>query len=149
HRPRDRPARRAPAPASTPSPPARRRCPMRRRPRWRALAAALSLLTGALVAGHSAHAADVQCEVDYSVNDWGSGVTANLSLTNLGPALSGWTLKYSYAGDQKLSQGWSGNWTQSGQDVTVTNLSWNGALATNAGISMGANFTYSGTNTDP
>lgn len=122
---------------------------MRRHPRWRSLLVALSLLSGALVAGQSARAADVQCKVDYTVNDWGSGFTANLTLTNLGPAINGWTLKYSYAGSQKLTQGWSGDWSQSGKDVTVANLSWNGTLATNASVSLGANFTYSGTNADP
>jgi hypothetical protein len=122
---------------------------MKKRPRWRPLLVALMLLAGALVAGQGAYAADVQCKVDYSANDWGSGFTANLTLTNLGPAVNGWTLKYSYAGNQQLTQGWSGNWTQSGMDVTVTNLSWNGTLATNATLSLGAGFTYSGTNTAP
>ncbi|MFL6052438.1 MAG: cellulose binding domain-containing protein [Actinoallomurus sp.] len=113
---------------------------MKRRQRWRPFMVVLSLLAGALVAGPGAHAADVQCKVDYSVNDWGSGFTANITITNLGPALNGWTLKYSYTGNQKLTQGWSGNWTQSGQDVTVTNLSYNGAIGTNAGLSIGGNF---------
>ncbi len=117
--------------------------------RWRSLVVALSLVCGTLVTGQGAHAAGVQCKVDYTGNDWGGGFTANLTITNLGPALNGWTLKYSYTGNQQLSQGWSGNWTQSGKDVTVTNLSWNGSLATNASVGVGANFTYSGTNTAP
>ncbi|MCO6009018.1 endo-1,4-beta-xylanase [Actinoallomurus purpureus] len=89
------------------------------------------------------------CKVAYSANDWGSGFTATVTITNQGPAISGWTLKYSYSGDQKLSQGWNGTWSQSGKDVTVTNTSWNGTLATGASISAGANFTYTGTNTAP
>ena len=90
-----------------------------------------------------------QCAVGYSANDWGSGFTATITITNHGPAISGWTLKYSYAGDQHLSQGWSGTWSQSGPDVTVTNASWNGALADGASTSVGANFTYSAANTTP
>ena len=78
---------------------------MRRRIRWRSLAVALSLVCGALVTGQGAHAAGVQCKVDYTANDWGSGFTANLTITNLGPALNDWTLKYSYTGNQQLSQG--------------------------------------------
>ena len=54
-----------------------------------------------------------------------------------------------YSGNQALTQGWSGNWTQSGQNVTVTNASWNGSLATGASTQIGANFSYSGTNTAP
>ena len=61
---------------------------MKRRPRWRPVLAALTLLAGTLVAGRGADAADVQCKVDYSVNDWGSGFTANLTLTNADQVVS-------------------------------------------------------------
>ncbi|WP_329260502.1 endo-1,4-beta-xylanase [Actinoallomurus sp. NBC_01490] len=90
-----------------------------------------------------------KCEVAYSTNDWGSGFTANITITNQGPSISGWTLKYSYAGDQQLSQGWNGTWSQSGKDVTITNAGWKGTLATGASTSIGANFTYSASNTAP
>src|SRR6202022_4666213 len=51
--------------------------------------------------------------------------------------------------NQALTQGWSGNWTQSGRNVTVTNANWNGSLATGGSTQIGANFSYSGTNTAP
>ncbi|HEY7429523.1 MAG TPA: cellulose binding domain-containing protein, partial [Streptosporangiaceae bacterium] len=37
----------------------------------------------------------------------------------------------------------------SGKNVTVTNASWNGSLATGGSTQIGANFNYSGTNTTP
>ncbi|GAB3989646.1 endo-1,4-beta-xylanase [Actinoallomurus acanthiterrae] len=89
------------------------------------------------------------CKVAYSANDWGTGFTATVTITNGSSAISGWTLKYSYAGNQTLSQGWNGTWSQSGKDVTVTNASWNGTLAAGASTSVGANFSYTGTNTAP
>jgi endo-1,4-beta-xylanase len=89
------------------------------------------------------------CSVVYAVNGWSTGFTANITITNQGAATNGWTLTYSYAGDQRLSQGWNGTWSQSGRDVTVTNASWNGAIAGGGSVSVGANFTYSGTNTAP
>ena len=90
------------------------------------------------------------CQVRYSVSsDWGSGFTAAVTIQNTGSAITSWTLGYSYAGNQKISQGWSGNWSQSGTAITVTNASWNGSLATGASAQIGANFTYSGTNTAP
>jgi cellulase/cellobiase CelA1 len=122
---------------------------MKKRQRWRSLLVVISLLTSALTVPLGAAAADVQCQVDYTANDWGSGFSANITINNLGPTINGWTLKYSYSGNQKLSQGWSGNWTQSGQNITVTNLSWNGTIATGASVGIGANFTYSGTNAKP
>jgi endo-1,4-beta-xylanase len=90
------------------------------------------------------------CKVTYATNDWGSGFTANITITNQGPPISSWTLKYSYTGNQTIQPGpWGGNWTQSGKDITVTNASWNGSLATGGTASPGANFNYSGTNAAP
>ncbi|MGW1926352.1 cellulose binding domain-containing protein, partial [Streptomyces massasporeus] len=125
----------------------------RTRPRRQltALAAALSLPLGLTAVGATpAQAADVRCSIDYKTNDWGSGFTAELTLTNRATtALNGWTLTYAYAGDQKLTNGWSGVWSQSGKNVTVTNASWNGTLAAGAATTIGAQFTYTGANTAP
>ena len=90
------------------------------------------------------------CQVTYAVSsDWGTGFTAAVTIQNTGSAITSWTLGYSYAGNQKLSQGWSGNWSQSGTAITVTNASWNGSLAAGASTQIGANFTYSGSNAAP
>jgi len=103
---------------------------------------------GAVFGAPAAHAA-VACEVDYTTNDWGTGFTAAVTITNRGPAVSGWTLTYSYTGNQRLANGWNGRWSQSGQAVTVVNESWNGSLATGGAVQAGAQFTYSGDNADP
>ncbi len=113
-----------------------------------AAAAALGCAGLAAVAATQASAA-AACQVAYTVNQWSTGFTAAVTITNNGAAITSWTLAYSYSGNQTLSQGWSGNWTQSGANVTVTNASWNGSLATGASTSIGANFSYSGTNTAP
>ena len=90
------------------------------------------------------------CQITYTVqSDWGTGFTAAVTVENTGPAITSWTLAYSYAGNQTLSQGWSGTWTQSGKNVTVASASWNGSLGTNGSTQIGANFNYSGTNTAP
>ncbi|HTI19680.1 MAG TPA: glycoside hydrolase family 48 protein [Kutzneria sp.] len=117
------------------------------------------LLAGVVVVATSGSAAAVPrpaaaastCQVAYSVtSDWGSGFGVSISITNTGPAISSWTLQYSYSGNQQVQQGWNGTWTQSGAQVTVTNASWNGTLGTGAATQIGANFTNSGgTNTAP
>ncbi|TDB83228.1 cellulose binding domain-containing protein, partial [Actinomadura sp. 7K534] len=113
-----------------------------------ALLTAGSLVTGAGQALGTAEAA-VACQVDYTTDDWGTGFTAALTITNLGPSVDAWTLTYAYGGNQRLANGWNGRWSQSGGTVTVTNESWNGSLATGAAVQVGAQFTYSGTNTAP
>jgi len=111
-----------------------------------ALPLALTVATG----GGVAHAAGLQCSVDYTTNDWGSGFTANTKITNLGTAaIDGWTLTYSYTGNQTLQSGWNGTWSQSGKAVTVKSLDWNKTIAANANVTASANFNYSGTNTAP
>jgi endoglucanase len=90
------------------------------------------------------------CSVAYAVqSDWGSGFVVNLTITNLGSPITNWTLTYSYAGNQTLTNGWNGNWTQSGKNVTVTNASYNGSLGTNGTASPGGQFSYSGSNVNP
>lgn len=97
-----------------------------------------------------AQAATVQCSVDYKTNDWGSGFTTDVTITNRGSdAISGWTLTYDYTGNQTLTNGWNGTWSQSGKTVTVKNASWNGTIAAGAAVTAGGQFTYSGTNTAP
>jgi cellulose 1,4-beta-cellobiosidase len=113
-----------------------------------ALAAVVLGLTAAFFAVGTARAA-AGCTVTYSANSWNNGFTANLSVTNLGDALSSWTLEFDFAGNQQVTQGWSATVTQSGKHVTAKNASWNGTLATNASTSFGFNASYSGTNDSP
>ncbi|CAM5699785.1 hypothetical protein SALBM217S_08372 [Streptomyces griseoloalbus] len=97
-----------------------------------------------------ARAAAVQCSVDYKTNDWGSGFTADLTVTNRGSdVIDGWTLTYAYSGNQRLVNGWNGSWSQSGSTVTVRNAGHNGRIAAGAAVTAGAQFSYSGTNTAP
>ncbi|MFB6849247.1 glycoside hydrolase family 48 protein [Streptomyces sp. NPDC056373] len=130
-------------------PPPRRQRGVRRL--WTAALAALTLPLTMLSSGSTpAQAAALQCSVDYKTNDWGSGFTAELTLTNRGTdVIDGWTLAYAYSGNQKLGNGWNGTWSQSGQNITVKNASHNGRVAAGAAVSTGAQFSYSGTNTAP
>ncbi|MET8858159.1 glycoside hydrolase family 48 protein [Streptomyces sp. NPDC004579] len=132
-----------------PSPRWRRR--RRSRRLWTAVVAALALPLTTLATGTTpAHAATVQCSVDYKTNDWGSGFTADLTITNRGTdAINGWTLTYAYTGNQTLTNGWNGTWSQSGKSVTVKNAAWNGTIGAGTAVTTGAQFTYSGTNTAP
>ncbi|MFI8277513.1 glycoside hydrolase family 48 protein [Streptomyces sp. NPDC085929] len=116
-----------------------------------ATAVALSLPLGLTAVGATtAAAAAVQCSVDYKTNDWGSGFTAELTLTNRSAtALDGWNLTYDYSGNQQLTNGWNGVWTQSGKSVRVSAPDWNKTVAAGAAVTTGAQFSYSGTNAAP
>ena len=113
-------------------------------------AATARAASSSLMADTAAGPAGPACAVAYHVSsDWGTGFSVQVTITNNGPAITSWVLRYSYAGNQQLQNGWSGTWSQSGQAITVTSASWNGNLATGAATSAGANFAYSGINTAP
>lgn len=98
----------------------------------------------------SSSAGGVSCKAVYTnTNDWGTGFSANVLITNTGAPWSSWTLTYSYAGNQTLQNGWNGTWSQSGKTLTATNASWNGSVGTGGTVDPTANFTYSGTNSPP
>ena len=116
-----------------------------------ALLAMLGLAVASGAGAAPAGAATASCSAAYSVqSDWGSGFTASLTVTDNGSAaITGWTVTWTYAGNQTLSSGWSGTWSQSSETVTVANASWNGALSPAQSTQAGANFNYSGTNAAP
>jgi len=93
------------------------------------------------------------CAVSYVVSSqWSGGFNAVISIKNTGSAaINGWTLRFSFPGNQVLTSYWNGNFTQSGNAVTITNASWNGSIA--AGSSLGSapgfNGSWSGSNPSP
>lgn len=92
------------------------------------------------------------CQVTYTVaNQWTGGFTANLAIQNTGTsAWSSWTLTFTFpASGQAVAQGWNGTFAQSGQNVTVTNVSYNGSVAANASVSAGFNGTWTSSNPVP
>ncbi len=90
------------------------------------------------------------CRVDYTTNDWGSGFSVTVKINNLGTSsVSGWTAAYSLGGNQTLQQGWNGDWSQSGNQITINNAPWNAVIPAGGSVSPGANFAYSGTNAAP
>ncbi|MFP3986361.1 glycoside hydrolase family 6 protein [Streptomyces sp. E11-3] len=127
----------------------------KRSPRARtALLAACALIATAAGTAMAAEA-DVQaaapgCSVDYAVqNDWGSGFTTAVTVTNTGDAVSSWDLKWSFGGSQQISQGWNAEVSQSGADVTASDVGYNGTLGTGDSASFGFNASYSGSNAVP
>jgi hypothetical protein len=70
------------------------------------------------------------CHVVYTItNQWPSGFGASITIDNTGTtALSNWTLTWTFASGQTITQLWNGNETQNGAAVKVTNMSYNGSI---------------------
>ena len=132
------------------APPTTRRARRRLRTGFAAIAT-LALASAGLAAIVTAPASAASaCTATYSVvNDWGSGFQAAVNVTAGSAAITGWTVSFTYSGNQQLTNGWNGTWSQSGEAITITNASYNGSLAASASTQAGATFNYSGTNTAP
>lgn len=92
------------------------------------------------------------CKVAYTVsNDWGSGFTAAMSVTNTGTtSINGWRITWAWPGNQTISSAWNSVSSQVGQSATLSNESWNPPIAAGASqTGMGFNAVYSGANKTP
>jgi hypothetical protein len=97
-----------------------------------------------------AHAAAAGCQVTYAVSSqWSGGFGADVTVTNLGDPINGWTLRWSYAAGQTVSQAWNATVSQSGAAVSATNVGYNGTIATNGRVSFGFNGSWTGSNPVP
>ncbi|MEV0534837.1 glycoside hydrolase family 6 protein [Kitasatospora sp. NPDC050463] len=112
-----------------------------------AASAALTVTTAAAGGGGGS----AGCTAAYRVsNDWGSGFNADVTVTNTGTAATtGWKVTWTWGGTQQVGNAWNGVLTQSGTGVSVTNASYNGALAAGASTGFGLSAGYSGSNTAP
>ncbi|MEV1320870.1 cellulose binding domain-containing protein [Micromonospora arborensis] len=113
-------------------------------------AGAVLLASTAVAMAVPAGAAAAGCSVDYGVSSqWQGGFGANVTITNLGDAVTSWTLTWSYSAGQTVTQAWNTTLTQSGAAVTARNVSYNGAIATNGTASFGFNGSWTSSNPAP
>jgi hypothetical protein len=90
------------------------------------------------------------CKVTYTPNSWTGGFTASVTVANTSAtAWTGWTLAFAFPGDQKITNFWSAQVTQSGKNVTAVNLSYNGNVAPGGSASFGFQGTWSASNASP
>ena len=91
------------------------------------------------------------CTAEYRVdNDWGSGFTAAVTVTNpTSSPINGWTVTWTWAGDEKVTGAWNATVSQPAQEVTATNAAYNGTVAPGASTSFGFQASYTGSTTAP
>ena len=91
------------------------------------------------------------CHVTYTRNSqWPGGFTAQVTIANTGTtAINGWSLTFTFPGDQKVTSNFNGGFSQSGENVTLTNASYNGAIAAGASITDGFQGTWTSNDTSP
>ena len=117
---------------------------------WLAVGA-LSLATVAITSAPAVAAPG--CSVTYQASPWTEspgvgGFTANITVTNTGDPVSGWTLAFTLPAGQSFTQGWSAAWSGTNA-LTARNLDWNANLATGGTASFGFNGRWTGAYSSP
>ncbi|MFJ8690150.1 cellulose binding domain-containing protein [Micromonospora wenchangensis] len=108
------------------------------------------LAGGVAVAAGNATAAATGCRVDYKVtSEWQGGFGADVTITNLGDPVAGWTLTWAFASGQQVSQAWNATVTQNGTAVSAKDVGYNAAIGTGAGVSFGFNGAWTTANPVP
>ncbi|MFF0877993.1 cellulose binding domain-containing protein [Micromonospora aurantiaca (nom. illeg.)] len=111
----------------------------RRRIALLAAASAVTLSAGALTT-MTAAAAAAACRVDYRItNQWSGGFGADVTVTNLGDPVNGWTLGWSFAAGQQVVQAWNATVSQSGAQVSARDAGYNAAIGTGGTANFGFN----------
>jgi hypothetical protein len=91
------------------------------------------------------------CKVSYVVSSqWSTGFVTSITITNTGTAaMTSWTLTFSYTGNQQITSVWNGVLTQTGENISIANMSYNGNIASGASTNFGFQASYSGVNDSP
>jgi endoglucanase len=91
------------------------------------------------------------CVATYALtNSWGGGFQASVTIANHGAAaINGWTIKWTFPGDQKITQLWNAGYTQTGAQVTATSLSYNSTIAPGSSVNFGFTGTFTSNDTSP
>ncbi|GLI01112.1 CotH kinase family protein [Phytohabitans aurantiacus] len=98
----------------------------------------------------SAPPAPTGCTATYSVtSQWTGGFQAEVRVVAGSAPINGWTVTWTFANGQSLSQAWNATVTTSGTAVTARNVSYNGALGAGASTTFGFIGSWTGTNAVP
>jgi acetylxylan esterase len=90
------------------------------------------------------------CRVGYTVNAWNTGLTASVTIANTSTtAVNGWTLGFTLPSGQTITNGWNATYSPNSGAVTARNVSYNGAIAPNASVSIGFQATHTGNTARP
>lgn len=91
------------------------------------------------------------CHVDYTTSSqWPGGFTASVTVNNTGPTtINGWTVTWTFPGDQQVTSVWNATIAQSGANVTATAVDYNATISPGANQSFGFQGTWTNNDSPP
>jgi hypothetical protein len=99
----------------------------------------------------SSASSGASCHVAYTLNSsWPGGFTAQVVINNTGTTtINGWSLTFTFPGDEKITSNFNGGFSQTGENATLTNASYNGTIAAGASITDGFQGTWTSSVANP
>ncbi|TDC71082.1 cellulose-binding protein, partial [Micromonospora sp. KC606] len=90
------------------------------------------------------------CTATYrSAGQWSGGFQGDIEVTAGRTPIRGWTVTWTLASGQRVTQAWNATLTSSGSTVTARNASYNGTLGAGAKATFGFLGSGSGANPTP
>ncbi|MEU4555314.1 fibronectin type III domain protein [Micromonospora violae] len=91
------------------------------------------------------------CLVTYrNQSEWQGGFVATVTVQNTGAApIDGWTVTFTFPGDQQVASAWNATVSQSGATVTARNVDWNRVLAAGGSATFGVQGRWSASDAPP
>jgi cellulose 1,4-beta-cellobiosidase len=92
-----------------------------------------------------------QCSAAYSVvSSWPGGFQGQVVVHNTGPAaLNGWSLAWTFPGNQQITSLWNGSYTQTAAAVAVRSASYDSSIPAGGTATVGFTASYAGSNSSP
>src|SRR5262245_23771723 len=126
-------------------------------PLWRALRLLLFALVIMLIASgvgefkRTRGQSSSTCNITYQETTfWPTGFQGMVTIRNDGPPINGWTVNFTFpTTTQVIYELWSGVYTQNGQNVSVSNASYNANIPTGGSANFGFNANWSGSHPPP
>ena len=94
------------------------------------------------------------CHVTYTLNSvWNAspnGFTAQVTIANTGTTtINGWSLTFTFPGDEKITANYNGGFSQTGENATLTNASYNGTIAPGSSTTDGFQGSWTSSHANP
>ncbi|GAB3112840.1 hypothetical protein GCM10027160_15400 [Streptomyces calidiresistens] len=90
------------------------------------------------------------CAAEYRVaNQWSGGFTGEVAVSCSGASLDGWTVSWTFPGNQRVTNAWNAECSQQGNRVTCTPVAWNRSVPDGGSVTLGFNADFSGENARP
>ena len=95
--------------------------------------------------------ATLSCRATYLlVNSWATGFQAQITVADTGAApITGWTLTWTFPGNQTIASLWNATYSQSGEQVTATAEGYNGTIVTGTTVTIGFTGSFSTSDAAP